>query len=126
MIYLVEDDDASRNAIAMLFECEQLTVTAFPSCDDLLRAVDPKAADCLVLDVQMRGTTGLELLEFLKITPKTLPVIVMTGSLTPQIQARATAAGAFAILEKPFGGNELVETVKRALAGRGNAANAPC
>ncbi|HUK61314.1 MAG TPA: response regulator [Stellaceae bacterium] len=123
MIYLVDDDDATRNAIAMLFDCEQIPVTAFPSCDHLLRTVDPKTADCLVLDIQMPGTTGLDLLERLKITPISLPVIMMTGSLTPQIKARAEAAGAFALLEKPFNGNELLEAVKLALAGRGAGTN---
>jgi two-component system, LuxR family, response regulator FixJ len=126
MIYLVEDDDDTRDAIAMLLDCEALPVRAFASCDHLLRTLDPKAADCLVLDVQMRGTTGLDLLERLKIKPETLPVIIMTGNLTPQVRARATAAGAFAVLEKPFDGNKLVDIVRLALTGRGAAAQGPC
>lgn len=116
MIFLVEDDDAARDAISMLLECEMLPVRAFASCEALRQAADPSTADCLVLDVHMQGMTGLELLEAVHEHDPDLPVILMTGRLTSTIEDRAAAAGAFAVLEKPFNGKKLIETVTRALA----------
>ena len=118
MIYLVEDDDATRKAIGLLLECEALEACAFPSCDDLCQKTDPTSADCLILDVHMRGTTGLELLERVRRNDRCPPVILMSGRVAGDILARATAAGVFAVLEKPFSGTELIETIKRAIAGR--------
>jgi FixJ family two-component response regulator len=116
MIFLVEDDDATRDAISMLLECESLPVKGFSSCDALCAAVDPLEADCLVLDVQVRGTTGLEFLERLRTQGTTLPVILMTGRIFADLRDRATAASAAVLLEKPFKGNDLVEAVTHALA----------
>lgn len=112
MIFLVDDDDAIRDAIQLLLECESYAVRAFPSCDALTAAVDPVEAQCLILDHQMKGTTGLQLCERLH---GRRPVILMTGQPSPELRARAAAAGAFAFLEKPFHGNELLEIVSRAL-----------
>jgi two-component system, LuxR family, response regulator FixJ len=115
MIFVVDDDAATRDSISLLLECEALTVEAFSSCDALCRAADPQAAECLILDVHMRGTTGLELLEKLRSLGATLPIILMTGGLTADIHDRAIAAAATAVVEKPFGGNDLVEAVTSAL-----------
>jgi len=116
MIFLVEDDDATRDAIRLMLECEGLVVSAFSSCDALCGSVDPKAADCLILDVHMRGMTGIDLLEQIRNEGGRQPIIMMTGLPTPGLEARAAAAGAFAVLEKPFKASYLIETVTRALA----------
>jgi two-component system, LuxR family, response regulator FixJ len=116
MIFLVEGDNDTRSAITLLLECEALATRAFSSCDDLCQRVDPQSAECLILDIPLRGATGLELLERVHKENRALPVILMSGRLSAKIQDRATAAGAFAVLEKPFSGSQLVETVRRAIA----------
>lgn len=116
MIFLAEDDDATRDAICMMLECEALSVRGFPSCEALCAAVDPAAADCLILDVHMDGATGLELLERLAADGIVPPVILITGRPTTDVLDRAAAAGAFAVLDKPFRGEDLVEMVVRAIA----------
>ena len=118
MILLAEDDDATRDAICLLLECESLPVSGFASCDALCAAVDPASADLLILDLQMPGMSGLELLERLRRRDGAPPVILMTGNATDQVRTRASAAGAYAFLEKPFRGNELVRIVTDALAAR--------
>jgi len=122
MIYLAEDDDATRAAICLLLDCEDLAVAGFASCDALCAAVDAASADLLILDVHMPGTSGLELMERLRQRGAVPPVILMTGDPTAQVRARAAVSGAFALLEKPFPGDELVSLVRRALAkeGRGS------
>ena len=114
-IYLAEDDDATRTAIGLMLECEGLPVTGFASCDALCAAVDPASADLLILDIQMPGMSGLELLERLRGGQHAPPVILMTGNPTSHVRSRAASAGAIACLEKPFQGDELVDLVKRAL-----------
>jgi FixJ family two-component response regulator len=116
MIFLVEDDDETRNAICLLLDCEAIPVRAFPSCDALLKTVDFRTADCLILDVHMNGMTGLDLLEHVRKVDRDVPVIMMTGGLSENIKRRTVAAAAFAVLEKPFNGNELIDTIQLALA----------
>lgn len=124
MIFLAEDDDATRDAICLLLECESLPVMAFASCDALCGAADPAAADLLILDVQMKGMTGIELLEQMRGLDGGPPVILMTGQATAEIRARACEAGALLVLEKPFRGDDLIEIVRRALAARGTGSRA--
>lgn len=116
MIFLVEDDQATRDAICLMLDCELLPVCGFASCDALCAAVDPASADLLILDIQMLGMSGLELLERVRRRNDPPPVILMTGNSTDQIRSRAIAAGAYAFLEKPFRGNDLVGLVAGALA----------
>ena len=115
MIFLVEYDDDTRSAISLLLECEALSFRAFSSYDEL-RQVELRDADCLILDVSPRGVTGLEFSEQLRKQNRALPVILLSGQVTAAIENHAAAAGAF-VLEKPFSGSELVETVRRAIAG---------
>jgi len=117
MIFVADDDDATRDAICLLLECEALAVHCFASCEALCAAADPLSAELLILDVQMPGISGLDLLEGLRSRPGAPPVILMTGDPTTDLLARAAAAGAYAILEKPFRGDALVELVKSATAG---------
>lgn len=119
MILLAEDDTATRDAISLLLECEALPVRGFASCEALCAAVDPTSAHLLILDVQMPGMSGLELLERLRDGRDIPPVILMTGDPTGTVRSRAAAAGVFSFLEKPFRGDELVALVNRALASSG-------
>jgi two-component system, LuxR family, response regulator FixJ len=121
MIFLAEDDNATRDAISLLLECEALSVRGFASCEALCAAVDPTSADLLILDIQMPGFSGLELLERLQDRPSIPPVILMTGDPTGAVRSRAAVAGAVSFLEKPFRGDELVALVNRALASRGTS-----
>jgi FixJ family two-component response regulator len=112
MIVLIEDDDATRDSLRLLLECEGLSVREFASCKDFLaaeRAADP---GCLILDIRMPGMTGLDLLEQVRARGATVPAILMTGSPSSSISRRAAAAGALALLEKPFQGSDLVELVR--------------
>jgi FixJ family two-component response regulator len=121
MIFLVEDDAATRDAICLLLECEGLAAAAFRSCDALCAAVDPASADLLILDIEITDMSGLELLERLRHRDAAPPVILMADDPTAKVHDRAAAAGAFGTLEKPFCGSDLVGLVNRALAVRGAA-----
>jgi two-component system, LuxR family, response regulator FixJ len=116
MIFVVEDDDATRDSLALLIECEGLTCRTFPSCEAFLAADPPLDNACLVVDVHMAGMTGLELLTRLRRTGRTVPTVIVTGQISPAIVAQAEGAAAATVLEKPFDGAALIALLRRRLA----------
>ncbi len=69
MIFIIDDDDATRDSLRLLFECMGLEARDFPSPETFLDGWKPAAEDCLVLDVHMAGMSGLDLLEKLRQKP---------------------------------------------------------
>jgi two-component system, LuxR family, response regulator FixJ len=113
-IYIVDDDDAVRDALLTLLVCEGFSVVAFASAADFLRHVDLDGPACLVVDVHMPGMTGIELLERLRSDKVDIPAIVMTGAPNP-VTERATVRAGASLLTKPFRPEELVDAIGRAL-----------
>jgi two-component system response regulator FixJ len=116
VIHVVDDDDAVRDALGVLLTVEGWTVRRYASAQAFLD--DPPARDgpgCIVTDVHMRGIGGVELLRRLREVGVSLPVIVITGRASAALTAEALAAGAAAILEKPFGHQEILQAVRRVL-----------
>ena len=115
MIFIVEDDEATRDSLCLLFECEGLACRGFASAQAFLAGKPALDASCLVLDVNMAGIDGLALLEQLRADGATVPAIIITGVPTPAILKRAAAAGAAAVLEKPFDAGKLIDHVHKLL-----------
>lgn len=113
-IYVVDDDDAVRDSIRVLLECEGYTVVAFASCAEFLGHARPAGRSCIVLDVDMSGMSWLELLGRIRRDKMIIPAIVMTGRPNPAITGAVDRTGA-ALLEKPFRGDELVSSIERVL-----------
>ena len=115
MIFLVEDDEATRDSLCLLFECEGLACRGFASGEAFLSATPALDHSCLILDVNMDGMDGLTLLERLRAGGATAPAIMITGKPSPAILRRATAAGAVAVIEKPFDSSSLIDRVRSLL-----------
>jgi two-component system, LuxR family, response regulator FixJ len=115
MIFIVDDDSATRDSLRLLLGCVGLEARDFPSVKAFLEARQSADEACLVLDVHLPGMSGLDLLEELRRRGDAIPVIVVTGRPSVASTARAQAAGAFAILEKPFKAAEIIELVRNAL-----------
>ncbi len=118
MIFIIDDDDATRDSLRLLFECMGLEARDFPSPETFLDGWKPAAEDCLVLDVHMAGMSGLDLLEKLRQRGDKVPVIIITGQPSVANTVRAQAAGALAILEKPFKPGEILGLVRQVLKER--------
>ncbi len=127
VVYLVDDEDVVRDALAWLLRSRRLLSEGFASADafdDWLaqrRAPSqpewPTAPCCLLLDVRMPGTSGLVLFERLAergLLPL-LPVIFLTGHGDVPTAVAAVKRGAFDFVEKPFSDNSLVDRIERAL-----------
>jgi len=127
VVYLVDDEDVVRDALAWLLRSRRLLSEGFASADAFEawlgerfepgRAPWPSAPACLVLDVRMAGTSGLVLFERLaeRGLLQLLPVIFLTGHGDVPTAVAAVKRGAFDFVEKPFSNNTLVDRVEQAL-----------
>jgi two-component system, LuxR family, response regulator FixJ len=115
MIFIVDDDLGVRDSLRLLLECEGFDAQEFASGREFL--VDGKAGkgDCLILDIHMPGMSGIELLETMRRGGEMLPTIGISGRIDAMTTNRARAAGALAIVQKPYQPEELLCLVRRAL-----------
>src|SRR2546423_14817038 len=120
-ILLVDDDPALRTLLGTTYEVADVDVTEADSAETARRRIRESDPNVIVLDVNMPGTTGLELCAELKADPQTsdIPIILLTGS-TGGTSAAAKRAGAAAFVRKPFSPLELLAVAER-LAGRRSA-----
>ncbi len=114
-VYVVDDDDAMRDALQQLIEGEGLRVRAYASAEAFLDACAPGQAGCLVLDIRLPGMSGLELDAVLRDRGYGMPVIYLTGHGDIPTSVQALRAGAFDFLEKPPAAGVLVRRVHDAL-----------
>ena len=114
-VHIVDDDDAVRDSMAVLLETHGLEVTTYASAREFLQRTEG-VAGCLVTDVEMAETNGLELLRALKARDPDFPVIIVTARAEPGLAAKAVAHGAVAFLEKPFAPHVLLAAIREALA----------
>jgi two-component system, LuxR family, response regulator FixJ len=115
IIQLVDDDDAVRDSMRLLLESCGLKARGYASAGEFLEDGRTEGG-CLLLDVHMPGMNGIELLERIRRSGSTLPVIVITGRGDPALKERAIKAGALAFLEKPVDDSLLIAELDRALA----------
>jgi two-component system, LuxR family, response regulator FixJ len=118
MIFIVDDDDATRDSLRLLLDAEGFDAQDFAAGRPFLDDARPAAGDCLILDVNMPGMNGLEVLDEWRRRGDNLPVIIVTGRFDPTTRRRAEASGALAVIEKPHEAGELLTLVRTAL-GRG-------
>ena len=124
-VFIVDDDEAVRDSVAILLECAGFRVESFDSPLAFLGSDAPARRGCLLVDVRMPQMSGLDLQERLVQEGRALPVIVMTGHADVPLAVRAMKAGAIDFVEKPFEEQALVDSVRSALARAGNGAAEP-
>jgi FixJ family two-component response regulator len=115
-VVVVDDDESVRKALQRLLRASDLDADSFASAQDFLASL-PHAPvpDCLVLDLQMPGTSGLELQRQLVRAGPQVPTVVITGHDEPGMEARCLAAGASAYLRKPLEAEKLLAAIEAAI-----------
>lgn len=133
VVYLVDDEEVVRDALAWLLRSRRLLAEGFASADAFdawlaqqtspERPAWPSGPACLVLDMRMPGTSGLALFERLADAGwlPLLPVIFLTGHGDVPTAVAAVKRGAFDFVEKPFSNNALVDRIEQALAASAQA-----
>jgi FixJ family two-component response regulator len=114
-VFVVDDDEAVRDAIKGLLVLYGLDVEDFGSTADFMRGYRKPSQGCLILDQHLPRTSGLEFLASREGRSLGIPVILITGQGNPNIARRAEQAGA-EYLEKPIRQQQLIETVERVIS----------
>jgi FixJ family two-component response regulator len=114
LLAIIDDDDAIRDSLRLVLEVAGFAAAEFPSAEAFL-ATPAAKHDFLIVDINLPGISGVELLEKLRVGGNTVPVLLISARLSAAIRARGRAAGAVALLEKPCDGQEIVRFVKGAV-----------
>jgi FixJ family two-component response regulator len=115
IVAVVDDDDDVSDVLRGLLEIVGYQVVTFPSGEELL--TDARLADvaCLVVDQNMPGMTGIELLRELKAMGNTTPSLLITGAHDEAVAREALEIGAMKVLEKPMATSELLRFIRFAV-----------
>jgi FixJ family two-component response regulator len=115
IVAIVDDDASVRSALLGLMRAAGIPARAFASADEFLQAGAGAETACVVADVRMPGRSGLKLQAELGARWPRLPVIFITAHWDAAIQARATAAGAVCVFQKPFDDQRLLDAIREAV-----------
>ena len=115
IVHVVDDDDATRDAVAMLVEQHGYAVRGYASAADFLAALTPAVGGCAILDMRMPGMDGLELQAELARRDIAMPVVFLTGHGDIPTTVRAIKGGAVNFLTKPVKGAALLASIRAAL-----------
>ena len=114
--YLVDDDEAIRDALSWLLKSRGIPCASFDSAESFLTAWKKTMSGCLVLDMRMTGMSGLGCVDQLRERESTLPVIFLTGHGDVPLAVATLKKGAFDFFEKPFNDNDLATRIEEAMA----------
>lgn len=115
IVFVVDDDLKVREALSSLISSMGLQVIVFGSAKEFLEFDKTDAPSCLVLDLQLPGTSGLELQQQLA-NGDAPPIVFISGHGDIPSSVNAMKAGAIEFLSKPFGDDELLRAINAAIA----------
>lgn len=114
-VYVIDDDEGLRLALDRLFRSVGYQTRVFANTSEFLLAGVAKTAGCLVLDIRLPGSSGLDFQEQLTGAGVAMPVILMTGHGDIPMTVRGMKAGAVDFLPKPFREQDMLDAVSAAL-----------
>jgi FixJ family two-component response regulator len=115
LVFVIDDDASLRESLTDLIHSVGLRVEAFASAQEFLRSKRPDVPSCLILDVRLKGLSGLDLQKRLVAGDIDLPIIFITGHGDIPMAVQAMKAGALEFLRKPFRDQDLLDAVQQAL-----------
>jgi two-component system CheB/CheR fusion protein len=115
VIFVVDDDCHVRDGLRSLLEAEGRVVETFATCEAFIEAYRPDRGGCLLIDANLPGMSGVELLQWLRQRKSGIPSIMITGASDISMAVNAMKAGASDVIEKPVDRAELLANIERAL-----------
>jgi RNA polymerase sigma factor (sigma-70 family) len=115
VVFVVDDDPSVRSSLKFLLSTVGLQVESFESAETFLQRKPPDAPSCLVLDVRLRGLSGLDFQRELAVRNFRIPIVFVTGHGDIPMSVRAMKAGAIEFLTKPYRDQDLLDAVRIAL-----------
>jgi FixJ family two-component response regulator len=115
VVYVVDDDVSVRNSLSNLLRSVDLPVEVFSSPASFLQRELPDVASCIVLDIRMPGSSGLDFQTELRTAGINIPIIFLTGHADVKMSVQAMKAGAIDFLTKPYREQEILDAVVAAV-----------
>jgi len=115
IVHIVDDDSAIRDSLSFLMKSVGFESKVYASAETFLNQADFDKPGCLIVDVRMRGMSGLELQQVLNEKNSKLPVIVISGHGDIPMAVQAMQAGAVDFLEKPYDNQILIARIRQCL-----------
>ena len=112
-VAVVDDEESVRTSLRRLLSAFDLDAETFASGQEFLDSLPDRSPDCLVLDLQMPGLSGLEVQRRLAANGVRVPTIIITADDAPETRERCLSAGTAAYLCKPFDDRTLLAMVTR-------------
>jgi FixJ family two-component response regulator len=115
MVYVIDDDELMRHALSALMRSVGLSVEAFDSPNEFLAFPKSDVPSCLILDVRLRGESGLAFQESIAKSNLRMPILFMTAHGDVEMTVKAMKAGAVDFFPKPFRDQDMLDAVTQAL-----------
>ncbi|HEY0123301.1 MAG TPA: response regulator, partial [Rhizobium sp.] len=115
IIFVVDDDSHVRDGLRSLLEADGRVVETFATCEAFIEAYRPDREGCLLIDANIPGMSGVELLQWLRQRKSGMLSIMITGASDISMAVNAMKSGASDFVEKPVDRGELLASVERAL-----------
>jgi two-component system response regulator FixJ len=115
-IFVIDDQQSVRHALGEMLSVFGFNVETHESADAFLAALDRARPGCVVADVRMPGTDGIELARELARRKISLPVVLISGHADVPMAVAAIKAGAEDFIEKPVDDVQLLAAINRSLA----------
>jgi two-component system response regulator FixJ len=115
-IYIIDDQRSVRDALSEMLSVFGFETESFESADSFLEKADASRPACIVADVRMPGTDGIELVHQLNKRGVAIPVILISGHADIPMAVSAIKAGAEEFIEKPVDDTQLIAAINRGLA----------
>ena len=117
LVFIVEDDDEVRASTRTLLEASGYAVREFANGEDVIASGDAATAGCIVLDYNLSGMTGLDLIKQLRAEGVQTPAIMVSGN-GKQLAEAAAKVGVAAVLRKPLSAEALVQWLAQIFCGQ--------
>jgi FixJ family two-component response regulator len=115
-VAILDDDQSVRTAISRLLRTSKMQVDTYATSVELFTSLEHGLPDCLVLDLQMPGMNGLDVMNFMTQAGMRIPIVVVTAHDEFGSRDTCLAAGASAYLRKPLDADELIKAIAEATA----------
>ena len=114
-VAVVDDEVPVRTALRRLLRLANYDVTLFPSGEAFLESLETQTPDCVVLDINMPGMSGLDVQRRLRSVSIAIPAICITSGEGVSLAQEVIDAGAVDLLRKPFSNHDLLKALRTAL-----------
>jgi two-component system response regulator FixJ len=115
-VCVIDDDAELRGALKLLFKSRNIPYLSFGTAGEFFEGHTQKNVGCVLLDLKIPGTSGLEILRQMRARNILVPVILLTGHANIAITVEAMKAGALDLIQKPVDNDELIDKVHAAFA----------